>query len=173
MKRIILSIIVIAGALQTSFGQELIGTLQPIMEQDCVNLVLDFSGAQIMGMTEAQFRLFEEDWIKDQSDIYTEFRDEINRILKGKMVVGNLESAELMLRFDVIDVAKRGAMRGNLYLIKNGQNNEQDVIGRIDGLDSNMRGSFSGTKLRIIKLGAGQMGRRIGNILLKEYKRKK
>ena len=172
MKHILFSLCFLVCAAWTSSAQNVSGSFHVITEQDCVNLVVDFSEATIMGMSEEQFRLYEEDWIKDQPDIYARIRDAINEKLKGKLAVGEQKEAQYTLLVKVISISKRGEFLTNLYLIQNKEEGEQEQIGIVEEMKTKNKTGSAGTKLRSIKLQAGILGDRIGYLLLKEYKKK-
>lgn len=172
MKHILFSLCFLVCAAWTSSAQNVSGSFHVITEQNCVNLVVDFSEATIMGMSEEQFRLYEEDWIKDQPDIYARIRDAINEKLKGKLAVGELKEAQYTLLVKVISISKKGEFLTNLYLIQNQDNGGQKEIGIVEGMKTRNKTGNSYTKLRTIKLQANQLGDTIGNLLRKEYKKK-
>lgn len=123
-------------------------------------------------MSEEQFRLYEEDWIKDQPEIYAKIRDAINEKMKGKLAVGVLKESPYTLFVKVISISKKGEFLTNLYLIQNTEDGKEEQIGIAEGVKTKNKYANSYTKLHTIKRQAGVLGGKIAYLLLKEYKKK-
>ena len=149
-----------------SDAQKVSGSFAPLQNQARVKLVINFSEADIMGMSEEAFSEFEEDWTHDKIEVVSLFYSYANDVLRDKLVVGNYKTdTDFILRLDVRTVDVRGNYDCDLVLIYLGEE-----IARAEGLYA--KGGTFGSKLNLMKDGAEHTGAAIGKFLLKELTNK-
>ena len=145
------------------------GSFSLLRDQIRVKLIVDFSEADIMGMTEQEFSEYEEDWEHDKVEIVSLFHNYANEKLKGRLMLGNYrQDTAFMLQLVVRTVDVRGNYDCDLYLLGNGENGEKVVLAKAEGLSA--RGGKFGSKLNLMKDGAEHTGTELGRFLLKVAK---
>lgn len=142
------------------------GSFSLLRDQLRVKLVVDFSEADIMGMSEQEFSEYEEDWEHDKVEIVSLFHNYANEKLNGRLLLGNYrQDTALMLRLVVRTVDVRGDYDCDLFLLGGGGDGEKIVLAKAEGLSA--RGGKFGSKLNLMKDGAEHTGTELGRFLLK------
>ena len=166
MKKILATLAALAALFTTAYSQTVTGTFAPLKDQARVKMVINFSEADIMGMSEDEFRDFEKDWEKDKPTILAHFYSAANVALGGVLMVGNYKfETDYTLLLQVRSVDSRGNYDCDLTLFRNGEDGEE-IIGDAAGLFA--RGGVFGTKLNLMKDGARHTGVLVGKFLREE-----
>ena len=89
MKRIFAALLIFNTIFTVANAQKVNGSFASLGDEARVRMNIDFSEADIMGMSEAEFTDYEEDWTHDKVQILSLFYENVNDALKGSFVVGN------------------------------------------------------------------------------------
>jgi hypothetical protein len=166
MKKILFVLILTLATFAYSYAQKVTGSFRNLENQVRVKLVIDFSEADIMGMSEGEFYQFEEDWAHDKVEVFSLFYNYANEELKGIFAVGNYKTeTDYVLRLVVHTVDVRGDYDSDLILLYSGEE-----IARAEGIYA--RGGKFGSKLNLMKDGAEHTGTAIGKFLKKQISAK-
>jgi len=148
-------------------AQIVTGSFMPLKEQSRAKLIIDFSDANIMGMTEKEFSEYEEDWEHDSIEIFSLFYNYANKALARKLVLGNYNSdTEYIIHLIVRTIDVRGDYDSDVILIHNNKDGSQEIIAKAENLYA--RGGTFGTKLNLMKDGAEHTGTALGKFLKKQ-----
>lgn len=151
--------------IQAANAQTLVqGSLDVLRGEEYVKVVVDYSNALIMDMTEAEFAEYEEDWYKDQPQIMSELIEEANDKLDGVLRLSRTRTTDYILRWAVKWIDESGTIMSDFYLETAGG----EVIAVIENVKG--KGGVFGTKLYLIKTGAESTGRTLGKFLIKHLK---
>ena len=137
------------------------GTLDVLRGQS-VKVIVDYSNAIIMDMTEAEFAEYEEDWYKDQPQIMSELIEEANDKLDGVLRLSRTRTTNYILRWAVDWIDESGTIMSDFYLETAGG----EVIAVIENVKG--KGGVFGTKLNLIKDGAEETGESLGEFIKRE-----
>ena len=140
------------------------GSLDVLRGEEYVKVVVDYSNALIMDMTEEEFAEYEEDWYKDQPAIMGKFLEETNDELDGILRLSRTKASNYTLRWAVEWINESGTFMSDFYL-ETADGEVIAVIKRVKG-----KGGTFGTKLNLIKDGAEETGDCIGKFLRKELR---
>ena len=160
MKKLYL-VLLLATCCISALAQKVSGTFQPLKDAGRVKMVVDFSQADIMSMSEEEFAVYEEDWEKDKPELLSRFYSYANKRLKNALVLGNYTADtdyELTLCIKTVDL--KGNYDCDLILSADGTE-----IGRAIGIRA--KGGTFGSKLNLMKDGAEHTGEAMGKFLLK------
>ena len=89
MKRIFATLLIFSAIFTAANAQKINGSFSSLREEARVQMNIDFSEADIMGMSEAEFADYEKDWTHDKVQILNLFYENVNDALNGAIVVGN------------------------------------------------------------------------------------
>lgn len=131
-----------------------------------INLVIDFSKATIMGMSETEFSNYEKDWKKDQPTIISRFRKGVNSKLNDMLNIGAFPSADYTMKVTVKTISDMGNVYCDAVIV--------DMNGTVIFSVNNVNGGseppiLPGSKLARIKSWAYLTGRSLSSILKSEY----
>ena len=169
MKKIVSTLLVLVAFLTAANAQKVTGSFAPLANEARVKMYIDFSEADIMGMSEEEFTDFEEDWTHDKVEIVSLFYTNANAELNGALVVGNYkQDTEYTLNLIVRTVDARGNYDCDLVLVRNLEDGRQETVAKAEALYA--RGGLIGTKLNLMKDGARHTGRVLGMFLLQAMK---
>ena len=159
MKRIIATLLIFSAIFTAANAQKVNGSFAPLREEARIRMNIDFSEADIMGMTEAEFTDYEEDWTHDKVQILNLFYD-----------VGDYKlETDYTLDLVVRTVNTRGDYDCDLYLYRNMDDGSQEFVAEALGVYA--RGGKIGTKLNLMKDGAKHTGKELGKFLLQAAKK--
>ena len=150
-----------------TYAQQLSGSFQALAGAGRAKVEVDYSKVSIHGMTEADFAIYEKDWMVDKDDITDRFIGKMQDKFQTKLLLGNFPNAKYTIVIQVLVFTTNGSCTCDVVLLDE-ENNE---LGRIANL-STYGGSF-GTKLYQIKLGAEHTGEDVGRLLLRAMQGKK
>ena len=160
-KRILITAALISLFSFSAFAQKVSGSFKSLKEEVRVQMDIDFSSADIMGMNEEAFSDYEQDWNIDKPEILGYIYAYANKGMGGNLAVGNYPNhpggSKLVLK--VVSVSVKGDYDCDLYLY--------DAEGREIGKTSGIRGKGGtfGTKLNLMKDGARRTGAAVGRFL--------
>ena len=140
------------------------GSLDVLRGEEYVKVVVDYSNAIIMDMTEEEFAEYEEDWYKDQPAIMSKFIEEANEELGGRLRLSRTKDSNYILRWAVEWIDESGTIMSDFYL-ETADGEVIAVIKRVKG-----KGGAFGTKLYLIKEGAEETGESLGEFLKKQLR---
>ena len=170
MKRIIATLLIFSAIFTAANAQKVNGSFAPLREEARIRMNIDFSEADIMGMSEAEFTDYEEDWTHDKVQILNLFYENVNDALKGNLVVGDYKlETDYTLDLVVRTVNTRGDYDCDLYLYRNMDDGSQEFVAEALGVYA--RGGKIGTKLNLMKDGAKHTGKELGKFLLQAAKK--
>ena len=170
MKRIFATLLIFSAIFTAANAQKINGSFASLREEARIQMNIDFSEADIMGMSEAEFTEYEEDWTHDKVQILNLFYENVNDALKGNLVVGNYkQETDYTLDLVVRTVNSRGDYDCDLYLYRNMDDGSQEFVA--EALGVNARGGKIGTKLNLMKDGAKHTGKELGKFLLQAAKK--
>ena len=138
------------------------GSLEVLRSQQSVKVVVDYSNAIIMDMTEAEFAEYEEDWYKDQPTIISDLIDEVNQRSGHLLYMSAHRESDYTLRWSVRYIYESGDIVSDFYL----ESADGEVVAKI--ADVVGEGGAFGTKLYRIKSGAESTGRALGKFFKRE-----
>lgn len=151
--------------IQAANAQTLVqGSLDVLRGEEYVKVVVDYSNALIMDMTEVEFAKWEKDWYKDQPQIMSELIEEVNDKWDGVLRLSRTRTTNYILRWAVKWIDESGTIMSDFYLETAGG----EVIAVIENVRG--KGGVFGTKLYLIKTGAESTGRTLGKFLRKQLK---
>ena len=78
MKKIIATLLVFSAFITAANAQKINGSFASLREEARIQMNIDFSEADIMGMSEAEFTEYEEDWTHDKVQILNLFYENVN-----------------------------------------------------------------------------------------------
>ena len=146
-------------------AQKVSGSFKPLQDLDRVKMVIDFSQADIMGMSEEEFYIYEEDWAKDKPEVLSLFFGYANKALKGNLILGNYNNdSYYLLALYIRSVNVKGDYDCDLSLLCEGVE-----IAR--AIKIGAKGGKFGSKLNLMKDGAEHTGKALGQFLLGAIKR--
>ena len=170
MKTIFTALLFFSAIFTTANAQKINGSFAPLREEARVLMNIDFSEADIMGMSEEAFTDYEKDWTHDKVQILNLFYENVNDALNGAIVVGNYkQGTDYMLDLVVRTVNARGDYDCDVYLYRNLDDGSQEFVAEALGI--NARGGKIGTKLNLMKDGAKHTGKALGKFLLQAAKK--
>lgn len=139
------------------------GSLKALKGEKQVNLKVDF--VSIHSMDEKSFGEYEQDWFKDKSEVLDIIADNANKKLKNVMTLGYSQKAKYTVTVIVNSINRKGNYECDAVVT------DQDggEIAKITGIKG--KGGTFGTKLNLIKDGAGSTGKKVGEILKSELKK--
>jgi len=140
------------------------GSFPTLNNGEKLNLVLDFSNANIHGMSEEEFAVYEPDWNVDKPDIIARFFGEMSSKLRGKIYVGNFKEVTYVLKVNVLNITVKGDFECEAIL----QTHDGNLMARIG--DIKAKGGTFGTKLNLIKDGSGHTGKVLGKFIYNHLK---
>lgn len=135
------------------------GSLDVLRGEEYVKVVVDYSNALIMDMTEEEFAEYEEDWYKDQPAIMSKFIEEANEELGGRLRLSRTKDSNYILRWAVEWIDENGTIMSDFYL----ETADGEIIAVIENVKG--KGGVFGTKLNLIKDGAEETGESLGKFL--------
>ena len=132
MKKIIAALLIFSALFTVANAQKVTGTFAPLRDEARVRMNIDFSEADIMGMSEEEFADFEKDWNHDKVDILAYLYENANDALNGAISVGNYkQETEYTLDLVVRTVNARGGKIGTkLNLMKDGAKHTGKALGK-------------------------------------------
>ena len=170
MKKIVATLLIISAIFTVANAQKVTGSFAPLGDEARVKMNIDFSEADIMGMSEEEFADFEEDWNHDKVDILAYIYERANDALNGAISVGNYkQETEYTLDLVVRTVNGRGDYDCDLFLYRNLADGSQEFVAEAEGISA--RGGKIGTKLNLMKDGAKHTGKALGKFLLQNAKK--
>ncbi|MBO4447677.1 MAG: hypothetical protein J5764_06090 [Bacteroidales bacterium] len=155
-KLIILSFLVLSAFALNA--QSVTGSFQPIENEARVNLVIDLSATDIMGMTEEAFAEYEKDWKQDKKTILYLITSNANKMTDNNPRLGAYSDADYTIRLVIRAIDVKGNYDCDVILEKG-----EDVIAKGIGLYS--KGGKFGTKLNLMKDGAADTGKKLGRFI--------
>ena len=166
MKKSIIAFFLFTALFTSANAQAVKGTFSPLQEETRVNFIVDFSEADIMGMSEDEFYDYEEDWEHDKVEVLSLFTNYANDVMDNVPRLGNYKNVNYTLKLIVRAVDIKGNYDCDVLLMKG-----DDVIG--EGIGLMAKGGKFGSKLNLMKDGAENTGKALGKFLLKAIKMKK
>ena len=133
------------------------GSCRTLRNVHDINFVMDFSRAQIMGKSEAEFSSANADWVKE--DIVTLCVNNLNKQLDGKMTVNTDNTSALTLRLIVLKISKNGAFYCRAKLTNN-----EKTLAEITEIRSGY-GDLMGDSVHRIKVGSQKLGVKLGKFI--------
>ena len=163
MKRYFVALVALFLGMQAASAQTLTeGSLDVLRGQQSVKVIVDYSNAIIMDMTEAEFAEYEEDWYKDQPTIISDLIDEVNQRSGHLLYMSARRESDYTLRWSVRYIYESGDIVSDFYL----ESADGEVVAKI--ADVVGEGGAFGTKLYRIKSGAESTGRALGKFFKRE-----
>jgi hypothetical protein len=162
MKKYLMLLAVLFVGMQVASAQTLTEGTVDVLRNQSVKVVVDYSNAIIMDMTEAEFAEYEEVWYKDQPTIISDFVEEVNQRSGHLLYMSARRESDYTLRWSVRYIYESGDIVSDFYL----ESADGVVVAKI--ADVVGEGSGFGTKLYRIKSGAESTGRALGKFFKKE-----
>ena len=166
MKKIIILLSVLTVAMTEALGQSIRGDFTPLQSESKVQIQLDYSKADIHGMTEDDFAVYEEDWNEDKPEIISKFVTACNKGIGHAPYLIISRSTPYILKVDILTIFDNGDCILDASLI----NPEGLTIGTIENVRG--EGGRFGTKLNLIKDGSEDSGLQLGRLLKKAMKKR-
>lgn len=167
MKRGLILLIWVLSLLSSSYAQKVTeGSLTPLKNCGKAKVILDFNDANIHGMTEEDFAVYEQDWEIDKPIIISKFMSGLGKKCPS-IRFGTELDGEITLRVKVLSINAKGNYVCEAFVV----NSQEEIIARITGL--NAKGGTFGSKLNLIKDGAEHTGESLGKYLSKEIRKYK
>ena len=162
MKRYFVALVALLLGMQAASAQTLTQGSLDVLRGQSVKVVVDYSNAIIMDMTEAEFAEYEEDWYKDQPTIISDLIDEVNQRSGHLLYMSARRESDYTLRWSVRYIYESGDIVSDFYL----ESADGEVVAKI--ADVVGEGGAFGTKLYRIKSGAESTGRALGKFFKRE-----
>ncbi len=162
MKKYFVALVALLVGMQVASAQTLTQGSLEVLRNQSVKVVVDYSNAIIMDMTEAEFAEYEEDWYKDQPTIISDLIDEINQRSGHLLYMSAHRESDYTLRWSVRYIYESGDIVSDFYL----ESADGEVVAKI--ADVVGEGGAFGTKLYRIKSGAESTGRALGKFFKRE-----
>lgn len=162
MKRYLMLLALLFVGMQVVSAQTLTEGSLDVLRGQSVKVIVDYSNAIIMDMTEAEFAEYEEDWYKDQPTIISDLIDEVNQRSGHLLYMSARRESDYTLRWSVRYIYESGDIISDFYL----ESADGEVVAKI--ADVVGEGGAFGTKLYRIKSGAESTGRALGKFFKKE-----
>ena len=132
-----------------------------------INFKMDFTNAEIYGMTESEFAEYEKDWNSDNPTIVRNCRKAVGLTVRKLYDIGTHKGAAYTLSVIVTKVTDEGFIICNATLT----DSKGTVLFSVEDLTGGNEPTFSpGTKLAKMKVWSALVGRKLGSILKKEAK---
>lgn len=132
------------------------------------NIVIDWSEVSICNMDEEAYASIEADWFKDKPDITQNLLKSLQESIDD--IISFRKSSTNTLQLSVISIDKSGLFVCKAELIDKDKNS---ILLVQNNNDNKLGGMVYQTSLRRMKLGATTVGRDIGKLLKKQYKKMK
>ncbi len=162
MKKYLMLLAVLFVGMQVASAQTLTEGTVDVLRNQSVKVIVDYSNAIIMDMTEAEFAEYEDDWYKDQPTIISDFVEEVNQRSGNLLYMSARRESDYTLRWSVRYIYESGDIVSDFYL----ESADGEVVAKI--ADVVGEGSRFGTKLYRIKSGAESTGRALGKFFKRE-----
>ena len=162
MKKYLMLLAVLFVGMQVASAQTLTEGTVDVLRNQSVKVVVDYSNAIIMDMTEAEFAEYEEDWYKDQPTIISDLIEEVNQRSGHLLYMSARRESDYTLRWSVRYIYESGDIVSDFYL----ESADGEVVAKI--ADVVGEGGAFGTKLYRIKSGAESTGRALGKFFKRE-----
>ena len=167
MKKLLLTLAACLAALISLQAQTVKGSFAALKNVPRVRLVMDFSAADIHGMSEEEFAEYEEDWDVDKPDVIARFMTECNERCGDTIYVGRYKDSPYEIRLVVHTISVRGDFDCDAILV-DADGNE---LGSITGIRE--KGGRFGSHLNLIKDGAEHTGAAFGTLLERTIRKSK
>ncbi len=143
MKKFCFLLVVIFLLPFAASAQQLVqGNLSFLKGQTFLDCSVDFSQASILGMTEDEIAVQEEDWWKDRHNYVGRFYEGINsKLMKKSLFVGKHENASYRAELVVRQVEKNGNMLSE-FVISSTENPEEILCKIVVSATGGRFGSF-------------------------------
>ena len=162
MKKYFVALVALLLGMQAASAQTLTEGSLDVLRGQSVKVIVDYSNAIIMDMTEAEFAEYEEDWYKDQPTIISDLIDEVNQRSGHLLYMSARRESDYTLRWSVRYIYESGDIVSDFYL----ESADGEVVAKI--ADVVGEGGAFGTKLYRIKSGAESTGRALGKFFKRE-----
>lgn len=160
MNRFILYILFSIFVVLQSWGKSVNPDLASLAKLGKAKVEVDFSDASIHGMSEEDFQLLENDWMKDKPEVIATFLGGISDGLAGVLSLGSGFKTPFTVRVNVLTVSGQGDYTCDVDILKDGKS-----IATIERVKAD--GGSWGSKLNLIKDGAKHTGEQVGRKLRK------
>ncbi len=167
MKKLFLTIAAIFAALITLQAQTVKGSFAALKDLPRVRMVMDFSEADIHGMSEEEFAAYEEDWDVDKPDVIARFMTECNDKCGGTIYVGRYKDSPYEIKLIVHTISVKGDFDCDAFLL----DADGNQLGSILGIRE--KGGRFGSRLNLIKDGAEHTGALFGTLLERAIRKAK
>lgn len=162
MKKLLFTITLITLCL-SGIAQQKTGSFSQIRNESRVKMIIDYSEASFMGMSESQFSEFEEDWLHDKVEMVSLYYSSANEKLKGVLTLGDYNfETPFILKLLVRSIDVKGNHDCDLIFL----NKDGEELAKVIGLRAD--GGTFGSKLNLMKDGAEHTGEAIGKMLYNE-----
>lgn len=147
----------------STWGQQVVeGDLSFLRNVHAMQLVLDFSNASMLGLSEDKFAVYEKDWQKEKKEIYGELLSEISK--RNKHIAFTRQEKPYVLKVEIKEVSLSGNTICNLIFYSDSK--EMAVVEGIYG-----KGGKYGTKINLIGDGVKSIGKKTGDFIRKAKRR--
>ena len=116
MKKYLMLLAVLFVGMQVASAQTLTEGTVDVLRNQSVKVVVDYSNAIIMDMTEAEFAEYEEDWYKDQPTIISDLIEEVNQRSGHLLYMSARRESDYTLRWSVRYIYESGDIVSDFYL---------------------------------------------------------
>lgn len=161
MKKFWLLLLVATFALVANAQSIKSGSIDCLQGQTKVALVIDYSNATILGMSEGVYAKYEQNWELCKKEALVNFVTHFNEKNENVMFVGN-DAADYVFNVNVLSINKKGHCKAELNINDAKTNETIAVIATFD------ISKFSvGTTNHKVKSNIGSLGEKIGEFITK------
>lgn len=164
MKKICLLLLVVFFALTANAQEILSGSLDCLKGRTKAALVIDYSNASILGMSEGEYAKYETRWELCKKEARLLFISNFAEKHDGVLFVGE-EEADYTLQVNVLSINRKGYCKAELH-IKDAKTHESKAV--IATFHSSI--SPIGTTNRKVKANIGVIGGKVGDYLNNNFK---
>lgn len=163
------TLLLLALCANTVSAQILEGSLAELAAAHKATLVLDYSEAQIHGMSETEFSQYEPEWKKDLPIVYAKFQGAFDEKLNGYLLCNRTIQSDFTIHVKFWRINRKGDTICDMYILKNAGTEAQEEVAYIRDIRAN--GGVFGTGMNLIKDGAEHVGEKAGSFLKKELRK--
>ena len=166
MKRFLTILLFLVTIMNSLAAQTVIGSFDALKGQTRVRMIIDYTEADIMGMTEDEFYGYQEDWAEDKQWVINHYYECANKKLGERMMVSNYKNSKYTLHLVVHAIDMKGNHDCSLYLYEISEDGKQTKLAEVPRIYG--KGGKTGGEVGLIKDGAESVGKIIGILLRKE-----
>ena len=147
----------------TTQAQTLKGSLRELALDGHACIKVDYSKANIYGMSETEFAMYDMEYAEDRGEVEEEFIEEFCEHLGGSLLCSPYSDSPFTIVAQMKSVTDHGTTTCDLHVYKRNASGKDVKVASITGFKR--RGGYFDSKADLMKDGAENVGKACGNYL--------